>query len=92
MKSVTLTRNCAVSLECFKPVWSIKSDEVMHLHAIEDEIPKLIDFVRLSTRNSSLSRVLGHVGDRLCLNRSNGYRELLKLHNATAFAHQWHRL
>lgn len=76
--AVSLDTHRVVSVAGCKDPWVIKQNDVM---TIDEDV-----FVKLNTRNSSLSTMLGNQGGFRCLSRSNGYHELLKLRNDKAFA------
>ena len=63
----------SVSIPDSKHVWKIKPDETQ---VVDDEV-----FVRINTKNSSLSSLIGNVGGFLCLTRSEGLQKLVELRN-----------
>ena len=69
----TLKSAYEVSLPCTPHMWKIPSKDVI---SMDGNI-----FVKLCTRNSSLSSLIGNVGGFLCLTRSDGYKALMKLRN-----------
>ena len=73
MLRARLEMSRSVSLPGSKHVWKIKSDETQ---VVDDEV-----FVRISTKNSSLSSMLGNVGGFCCLTRSEGLQKLMELRN-----------
>ena len=78
MPVVSLVKGCVVSIEGAKKPWIIKQKDVT---TVDGQ-----GFVKLCTKNSSLSSLLGNRGGYLCLGRSNGYHELVQLRNDQAFA------
>ena len=73
MLRARLEMSRSVSLPGSKHVWKIRSDETQ---VVDDEV-----FVRISTKNSSLSSMLGNVGGFCCLTRSEGLQKLMELRN-----------
>lgn len=76
MLPATLRDAYEASLPGTPQIWKIPAKDVL---SIEDCV-----FIKLCTRNSSLSSLLGNVGGHLCLTRSDGYKALLKLRNLEA--------
>ena len=62
-----------VSLPDLKHAWKITSEDTV---VVDDVV-----FVRLNSRSSSLSSMLGNVGGHLCLTRSEGLQALMELRN-----------
>jgi len=78
MPVVSLVKGCVVSIEGAKKPWIIKQKDVK---TVDGQL-----FVKLCSKNSSLSSMFGNRGGYLCLGRSNGYHELVQMRNNQAFA------
>jgi hypothetical protein len=71
MAVLALTRE--VTLPGTQHTWRIKADEMLEVDGDT--------FVKLETKNSSLSGLIGNKGGYMCLSRSHGYKALFELRN-----------